>query len=61
MGRDISVTAAHHKVISVPDLPSTDLLKHLPDAVAFIEKGLSSGGSVLVHCMAGVSRSTTVS
>ncbi|MCJ1467935.1 hypothetical protein MMC07_006560 [Pseudocyphellaria aurata] len=56
VGRD---AAAHHKVISVPDLPSTDLLQHLPDAVAFIEQGMGTGGSVLVHCIAGVSRSTT--
>ena len=29
-------------------------------AITFIEKALESGGKILVHCAAGVSRSSTV-
>ena len=46
--------------IWLPDHPAADILRHLPPAVAFVRDALSSGGRVLVHCAAGVSRSATV-
>ena len=60
LGQDFQLHTSKHKVISVPDMPSTNLLQHMPGAVAFIEQAISTGGSILVHCMAGVSRSATV-
>ena len=47
-----------YKVILVRDKPDTNLLRHLPAAIQFIREGVRSGG-VLVHCVAGVSRSAT--
>lgn len=46
--------------IWLPDHPAADILRHLPAAVAFVRDTLASGGRVLVHCAAGVSRSATV-
>ncbi|ALC44075.1 Mkp, partial [Drosophila busckii] len=43
------------------DLPETDLLQYvLPVAIDFIEQAHSTKGCVLVHCNAGVSRSSAV-
>ena len=46
--------------IWLPDHPAADILRHLPAAVTFVHEALASGGRVLVHCAAGVSRSATV-
>ena len=58
--RERSLEALSHHTIKVSDMPTTDLLRHLPAAVEFITAALSGGGTCLVHCMAGISRSTTV-
>ncbi|KAJ7145003.1 protein-tyrosine phosphatase-like protein [Mycena crocata] len=52
-------TGANHLVISVDDSEYDDLLIHLPDTCRFIEDALAQGGRVLIHCIMGVSRSTT--
>ncbi|KAJ5711596.1 dual specificity phosphatase [Penicillium malachiteum] len=49
----------HHK-IDVDDIDDENILCHFPDAVKFIQSGLDSGGSVLVHCAMGKSRSATI-
>jgi len=46
--------------IEVEDSPNQDLRQHFHDAITFIHDARCNGGQVLVHCMAGVSRSTTV-
>lgn len=38
-----------HLSIAVDDVEDENLLEHLPAAVKFIQAGLDSGGSVLVH------------
>ena len=43
--------------IRVPDEPSADLASHLAVAADIIHEEMSRGGRVLVHCVAGVSRS----
>lgn len=43
--------------VRVPDEPSADLASHLVDAADLIHEEVSRGGRVLVHCVAGVSRS----
>ncbi|KAF9913093.1 dual specificity phosphatase 12 [Linnemannia zychae] len=49
-----------YKVIPVPDMDETNLIKHFPDTYTFIHTALESGKKVLVHCMAGASRSVTI-
>lgn len=46
--------------VDLPDVESSNLLTHLPGCIDFIIKALAGSGKVLVHCAAGVSRSTTV-
>ena len=47
----------YHRV-QVFDMPSASLLPHFPKIAEFINEGLEKGG-VLVHCYAGISRSTS--
>ena len=47
-------------VIAEDDHPSADIKRHFEAASAFITAGLDSGGGVLVHCMAGCSRSASL-
>lgn len=53
-------TGPNHLTISVDDSEYENLLIHLPEACHFIQQALDEGGSVLVHCVMGISRSTTV-
>jgi len=46
-------------VLSLPDSESVDLLSHFTAVFQFITEGISNGG-ILVHCMAGISRSATL-
>jgi len=48
-----------YMVVKGFDRPSQVLVDHFEDLHKFIDEGLKKGG-VLVHCMAGVSRSSTV-
>jgi protein-tyrosine phosphatase len=48
-----------YKVINILDNSNQSLLRHFPAAIAFIKDGVQRGGGVLVHCYAGVSRSST--
>jgi dual specificity phosphatase 12 len=47
-----------YKEINVADNSSTSILRHFPAAISFIKDGIAKGG-VLVHCYAGVSRSSS--
>lgn len=49
-----------HMRIPVEDVDYADLLTHLPRACRFIDHALRNGGTVLVHCVQGLSRSATV-
>jgi dual specificity phosphatase 12 len=57
---DYPSTGKCHLTIPVEDSEYEDLLIHLPKACQFIQDAVSGGGRVLVHCVMGVSRSTTV-
>uniref|UniRef100_A0A7S3DMM3 Protein-serine/threonine phosphatase n=1 Tax=Entomoneis paludosa TaxID=265537 RepID=A0A7S3DMM3_9STRA len=47
--------------VAINDVVAADLLTYLPGATAFVHTCLNHFGvSVLVHCMAGVSRSTSI-
>lgn len=46
--------------LQISDLPDEDLLSRLVEAIDFIDSATNNGGSVLVHCFRGRSRSATV-
>jgi len=46
--------------IRANDVPTEPIYKYFPDAVKCIEKAKTENCGVLVHCMAGMSRSATV-
>ena len=48
-----------HLVLSAEDQPWFDISQFFDETFTFIEEGRSKGG-VLVHCMAGISRSATI-
>ncbi|KAL2809975.1 protein-tyrosine phosphatase-like protein [Aspergillus granulosus] len=56
---DTFLTYQHHH-IEVDDVDDENLLEHFPAAIEFIQSGLDAGGSVLVHCAMGKSRSATI-
>jgi len=49
-----------HMRISIEDVDYADLLLHLPAACRFIDQAMRDGGTVLVHCVQGLSRSAAV-
>ncbi|KAF9579834.1 dual specificity phosphatase 12 [Lunasporangiospora selenospora] len=49
-----------YKLITVPDLDETNLIKHFAATYKFIQEAIDNGKKVLVHCMAGASRSVTI-
>ncbi|KAJ5179464.1 hypothetical protein N7492_002674 [Penicillium capsulatum] len=49
-----------HHSIDIDDVDDENLLEHFPAAVKFIQSGLDAGGSVLIHCAMGKSRSAAV-
>ncbi|XP_034044973.1 dual specificity protein phosphatase 22-A [Thalassophryne amazonica] len=46
--------------IHAADASSQNLLQHFKECISFIHECRLNGGSCLVHCLAGVSRSTTM-
>ncbi|KAJ2340903.1 tyrosine protein phosphatase yvh1 [Coemansia sp. RSA 2618] len=46
-----------YKLISIDDLPEENIIQYFPQTNRFIGHALKEGGRVLVHCMAGQSRS----
>ena len=52
--------ACHQMSIPVDDEEHEDLLSWFEPGTAFITAAIAAGGRVLVHCVAGVSRSPTV-
>jgi len=49
-----------YHLVSWDDSPDQEVLSHLPSCVEFVEKSISEGTGVLIHCAAGISRSSTV-
>ncbi|OWM74209.1 dual specificity protein phosphatase 1B-like isoform X2 [Punica granatum] len=49
-----------YKVIDVLDMPDASIKNHFDECFEFIDEAKRRGGSVLVHCFMGVSRSVTV-
>jgi protein-tyrosine phosphatase len=53
-------TDLKYKVINVMDVPWENLTKYFIPACRFIKDALTNGGTVFVHCYAGVSRSASI-
>ena len=49
-----------YKHVSITDLPETNIVASFDECFLFIDSARQSEGCVLVHCMAGVSRSATI-
>ncbi|MBN3270691.1 DUS2 phosphatase, partial [Polyodon spathula] len=49
-----------YKSIPVEDSQAADISAWFPAAIDFIDSAKNSGGRVLVHCQAGISRSATI-
>lgn len=49
-----------HLVIQVDDSPHEDLRQYFYAAIGFIDRGLRRNEKTLVHCYAGISRSSTI-
>eukprot|EP00047_Mylnosiga_fluctuans_P001556 m.220889 g.220889 ORF g.220889 m.220889 type:complete len:354 (+) comp10476_c0_seq1:82-1143(+) len=46
--------------IKLLDTPAQDILSVIPTAIDFIQTARESGGRILVHCLAGISRSSAM-
>ncbi|XP_041252042.1 dual specificity protein phosphatase 15 [Onychostruthus taczanowskii] len=46
--------------IPLPDTPEANIKRHFKECISFIHQCRLHGGNCLVHCLAGISRSTTV-
>lgn len=53
------VQITHHLQIPIEDMDNVNILNYFQDAIEFISDKLKTT-NVLVHCMAGISRSTTI-
>lgn len=49
-----------YKCIDVADSPGQNIADYFHDSIEFIHNARKDGGNVLVHCIAGVSRSCTI-
>lgn len=49
-----------YKKFDMIDMPSYEIHRHFAECNSFIDSAISHGGSVLVHCFQGVSRSATI-
>ncbi|KAA8595071.1 dual specificity protein phosphatase 5 [Etheostoma spectabile] len=60
--RDLQPAKGHYnyKWIPVEDNNMADISSHFQEAIDFIDHVMQSGGKVLVHCEAGISRSPTI-
>ncbi|XP_015684992.1 dual specificity protein phosphatase 15, partial [Protobothrops mucrosquamatus] len=47
-------------LIVLPDTPEANIKKHFKKCIQFIHSCRLQGGNCLVHCLAGISRSTTI-
>ncbi|XP_065678739.1 dual specificity protein phosphatase 22 isoform X2 [Hydra vulgaris] len=55
-----SLETIEYKCVDITDNPGEDISKHFKDCVEFIHEARKKNGNVLVHCIAGVSRSSTI-
>ncbi|OMJ89357.1 hypothetical protein SteCoe_8562 [Stentor coeruleus] len=46
--------------IDIDDMPSANIAQFMPEAIKFIDRELMCGKTVLIHCAAGISRSSSI-
>ena len=49
-----------HKIIRTRDVPDYPIKDDFIEAIHFIKKGFAKNRGVLIHCKAGISRSSTI-
>ena len=49
-----------YKTVPVLDIPETNIISYFPQCFEVLDDAVKSGGCVLVHCKAGVSRAAAV-
>ncbi|KNC96191.1 uncharacterized protein SPPG_08345 [Spizellomyces punctatus DAOM BR117] len=49
-----------YKHVSLEDDPQVNIMRYFPDTYRFIDEAVKANGRVLVHCVAGISRSATI-
>ncbi|CAO3641834.1 unnamed protein product [Mucor fragilis] len=49
-----------HKIIPITDNPEANIIQYFPESTAFIDQAIKEDHNILVHCLAGVSRSPTI-
>lgn len=59
-GGSTRLPGVEYLVLPAEDRPDFDISQHFPVAMRFINAAQRSGGRVLVHCHAGVSRAPTI-
>ncbi|XP_065668222.1 dual specificity protein phosphatase 13B-like [Hydra vulgaris] len=66
-GDDVNYLGGYHRhdgvkyaVFPAVDIPSYDIRKDVVEALQFIREGINNNERILVHCHAGISRSSTI-
>lgn len=49
----------NHLVIDIEDVEDENIMQHFATTDAFIDEAVNSGNNILIHCIAGISRSVT--
>ncbi|PKK64388.1 hypothetical protein RhiirC2_634381, partial [Rhizophagus irregularis] len=57
---DNEIVPLRYLKINITDDPSSNISKHFHECIDFIENAKSTNGRVYVHCLAGISRSTSI-
>lgn len=55
-----TIEGVEYHRIAIQDSITSNILKHLPKAIRFISEAQKNGHNILVHCAAGISRSSSV-
>lgn len=49
-----------YHTIDIDDAPSANIKQFIPEAIRFVDRELRAGKKVLIHCAAGISRSSSI-